>query len=131
MRGSAGSAAAPAARWRNLRRGSCIVPPVACSAESLLTLLPLHRLVDDLVSRASGARPGTQESTAPSHFLAPGPRHSLARETTSQRVKRGARSAGTRDPTQNSDPCRSSILGFFLRSAGAPASASAAGGCSA
>src|SRR5262245_66015306 len=58
MRGSAGSAAAPAARWRNLRRGSFMVPPVACSAESLLTLLPLLRLVDDLVSRASEARPG-------------------------------------------------------------------------
>src|SRR5262245_57163092 len=74
MRGSAGSAAAPAARWRNLRRGSFIVPPVACSAESLLTLLPLHRLVDDLVSRASGERPGTQASTAHLISLLLGPR---------------------------------------------------------
>src|SRR5262245_1110203 len=38
---------------------------------------------------------------------------------------------GARESAQNSDPCRSSILGFFLRSAGAPASASAAGGGSA
>src|SRR5262245_33553402 len=33
MRDTAGSAAAPAARWRNLRRGSFIVPPVASSAK--------------------------------------------------------------------------------------------------
>src|SRR5262245_13223595 len=130
MRGSAGSAAAPAARWRNLRRGSFIVPPVACSAESLLTLLPLHRLVDDLVSRASERDPDPG-AHGTSHFLAPGSRLSLARGITSQRLKRGARSAGTRDPAQNSDPCRSSAFAFFLRSADVPASASAVGGCSA